>query len=299
MRGKKALILGCGYVGLALTRALRAHGTEVVATTRSRDRFGELEAAGATPTLADVMDPATLRPLAVLGPDVVFDLVRPQRIDEERYTSWGTRNIVSIFGHADVEALVYLSSTSVYGRRGGELTDETTAVNPSSPVGHARVEAERIYLESYAERGTPVRICRVPGIYGPHRTLRERLETGAYRRLDDEKLWVSRIHVDDLAEGLVAAWEKGRSGEIYVLCDDEPTTGQEYAEFTASLLSLPMPPTIERDDIRAELSRDRFERRIASRRCSNRRMREDLHVELKYPTIREGIPASLQAEGAL
>lgn len=299
MSQKKALILGCGYVGLALSRALNAAGVAVRGTTRDAQRFPELEEAGATPEIADVTDPATLRPLADDRPDVVFDLVRPQRIGEGRFTPWGTRNVASAFTDRGVEALVYLSSTSVYGHRSGELTDERTPVDPVSPVGKARVESEQIYLESYRDNGLPVRICRVPGIYGPGRTLRQRLEAGAYRRLDDEKLWVSRIHVDDLATGLVAAWERGKAGEIYLLCDNEPVTGEDYAQLTASLLSVPLPPTVEREDIRQELNSDAFERRISSRRCSNQRMREELGVQLRFPTIREGVPAALEAEGAL
>ncbi len=298
MKEKKAIVLGCGYVGLALARELRARGVEVIGTTRSHKRLPEIAEAGATPALADVMDPASLRPLAASAPDLVIDLVRPQRIDENRYTSWGTRNVATAFADVRPEALIYVSSTSVYGRRDGEVTDETTEIAPTSPAGRARADAERIYLDAFAEHGAPVRVCRVPGIYGPGRTLRQRLETGAYRRLDDEDLWVSRIHVDDLARGIIAAWTHGEPGEIYLLCDDEPTTGQEYAELTATLLSLPMPPTVDRDDLRLELSRDAFERRIASRRCSNRRMHEILGVDLRYPTIREGLPAALLAEGA-
>lgn len=296
MKGKTALILGCGYAGLVLARALRERGADVVGTTRNTDRFPEIEAAGATPAIADVMDPASLRPLAAIAPDLVVDLVRPQRIDRDRYTSWGTRNVVTTFAATRPEAMIYVSSTSVYGRRNGEFTDETTEIAPSSPVGLARADAERIYMEAFTTNGTPVRICRVPGIYGPGRTLRQRLETGAYRRLDGEELWVSRIHVEDLAAGIIAAWTNGAPGEIYLLCDDEPTTAQEYAELTANLLSLPMPPTVDRDDLRLELGPDAFERRIASRRCSNRRMREILGVDLKYPTIRQGLPASLLAE---
>jgi nucleoside-diphosphate-sugar epimerase len=297
--GKMALVLGCGYVGQALSRALRDSGMEVTGTSRSEDRFEEIEAAGARPMLADVMDPSTLRPLVELAPDIVFDLVRPQRIDANRYTSWGTRNVASAFTSRPLEALVYLSSTSVYGRRSGDWTDEETELKPTSPVGQARVEAERLYLEAHAQHGLPARICRVPGIYGPGRTLRQRLETGAYRRMDDEKLWISRIHVEDLAAGLIASWTRGSPGQTYLLCDNEPTTGQDYAELTASLLSLPLPPTVEREDIRHELSVDGFERRISSRRCSNRRMREELGVVLRYPTVREGVPAALKAEGAL
>jgi nucleoside-diphosphate-sugar epimerase len=296
LKGKTALILGCGYVGVVLARALRERGVNVVGTTRNPDRFPEIEASGATPALADVMDPAGLRPLAAASPDLVVDLVRPQRIDRDRYTSWGTRNVVTTFAAARPEAMIYVSSTSVYGRRNGEFTDETTEIAPSSPVGVARADAERIYLETFATAGAPIRICRVPGIYGPGRTLRQRLESGAYRRIDGEELWVSRIHVDDLATGIIAAWTDGAPGEIYLLSDDEPTTAEAYAELTADLLSLPMPPTVNRDDLRLELGRDAFERRIASRRCSNRRMREELGVELKYPTIRQGLPAALLAE---
>lgn len=293
----RALILGCGYAGLALTRALRAEGIEVIGTTRSPVRFRELREAGATPILADVMDPSTLRPLVEDPPDVVFDLVRPQKLDEARYTAWGTRNVQRAFANVPLDAIVYLSSTAVYGDMGDELTTEDTPARPTSPVGRARLEAERIYLDAHASTGIPVRICRVPRIYGPGRTLRERVETGAYRRVDDAESAISRIHVDDLATGLIAAWRRGQPGRIYLICDDEPATAQEYAELTASILAVPVPPAVDRQDIRHEMSDDHTERRLTYRRCDNRRLREELGVELIYPTIREGIPASLRVEG--
>lgn len=299
MSGPRALVLGCGYVGRRLARALAARGMEVVGTTRDPARAGEIAAAGARPVLADVTRPETLRPLVEWGPAVVFDLVRPQPAGEDAYSVEGTRNVARAFASAPPEALVYVSSTSVYGRREGEWTDEATPVNPSSTVGGARVDAERVYLDAWRDQGLPARICRVPGIYGPGRTLRERLERGAYRRLDDEEHWVSRIHVDDLVDGLVAAWERGRPGETYLLCDDEPVTGAEYAELTAELLALPLPPAVSRADIREELSGSAFERRVGSRRCSNRRMRDELGVVPRYPSVREGVPAALREEGVL
>jgi nucleoside-diphosphate-sugar epimerase len=117
--------------------------------------------------------------------------------------------------------------------------------------------------------------------------------------VDDEQQWVSRIHVDDLVSGLVAAWRKGEPGRTYLLCDDEPVTGTEYASITADLLGLPLPPAVSREDIRGELSSSAFERRISARRCSNHRMREELGVVLRYPTVREGVPAALREEGVL
>lgn len=298
MSRTRALILGCGYVGVRLARRLTEEGVQVIGTTRG-ERAAEVAAAGAIPALADVLQPATLRPLVEWRPHVVFDLIRPPRAGADAYTVDGARNVAEAFRSAPPEALVYVSSTAVYGRREGEVTDEETPVAPSSPAGEARVEAERVYLGAFREWGLPARVCRVPGIYGPGRTLRGRLETGAYRRMDDEDLWVSRIHVDDLAAGLVAAWRRGRAGEVYLLCDDEPVTGAEYAELTANILGLPLPPTVSREDIRHELSASGFERRIGARRCSNRRMREELGVVLRYPSVREGVPAALREEGLL
>jgi nucleoside-diphosphate-sugar epimerase len=299
LKGKKVAILGCGYVGLALARRLAREGADVIGTSRQQSRAAEIEKTGARAMILDVMEPGSLTQLVEWEPDVLFDLVRPQQIGDDRYTTWGTRNVAQAFADMPLEALVYVSSTSVYGRRSGEWTDEETPVNPSSPLGKSRVESENLYLETHTGSGLPVRICRVPGIYGPGRTLRQRLETGAYRRLNDQEQWVSRIHVDDLVDALIAAWLRGRPGAVYLLCDDEPVSGQEYAELTASLLSLPLPPTVEREDIRQELSSSAFERRVAARRCSNRRMREELRVLPRFPSVREGIPAALRAEGAI
>lgn len=299
MSRKRAVVLGCGYVGQALARSLVQQGCEVLVTTRTETRGEELASTGGTVVVCDVMEPATLRPLVDWRPDVVFDLVRPQRIGEDRYTVWGTQNVAHALEEHPLEALVYLSSTSVYGRRSGEWTDEDTELQPASPAGQARVEAERVYLELFEKCGTPVRICRAPGIYGPGRTLRQRLESGAYLRLDDDKLWVSRIHVDDLVAALIAAWRHGRPAGVYLVCDDEPVTGKEYAELTASLLALPLPPIVQREDIRHELTSSAFERRVSARRCRNRRMREELGVVPRYPSVREGLPSALRAEGAI
>jgi nucleoside-diphosphate-sugar epimerase len=293
------LVLGCGYVGLRLARGLNDLGAHVGGTTRSRERFAEIEAAGAEPLELDVARADQLGRITEWAPTVVFDLIRPQRVDEDDYSVDGTQRIVETLRARTLEAAIYVSSTSVYGRRAGMWTDEATPPAPASPVGHARLHAETLYLRAHEEHGLPVRIARVPGIYGPGRTLRQRLESGAYRRVDDESLWVSRIHVDDLVTGLIAAWKRGRPGATYLLCDDEPVTGTEYVRLTAELLGLPLPPAVSREDIRQETTSSAYERRISARRCSNRRMREELGVALRYPSVREGVPAALRAEGAL
>jgi nucleoside-diphosphate-sugar epimerase len=206
MTAPRALVLGCGYVGLRLVHALTRAGIETIGVSAREERLPDLAAAGATPMQADPLEPSTLRPLAEQRWDVVFDLIRPQQIAPGRYTSWGTRNICGLFTDNPPDALVYLSSTSVYDTRGSGWIDENTEARPSTAFGEARAEAESIYREAYRTHGLPVRICRAPSVYGPNRNLRGRLEGGAYTRVDDDEQWVSRIHVEDLATVLVATW---------------------------------------------------------------------------------------------
>ncbi|HET6763152.1 MAG TPA: NAD-dependent epimerase/dehydratase family protein [Longimicrobiaceae bacterium] len=299
MTATRALILGCGYVGGRLARALAADGVSVTGTTRDPARFAAIAAAGATPARMDAMEPATLDAVLADRPDVVFDCIRPLRTGPDAFTVENTRRIVDALVAHRPGAVVYVSSTSVYGRRAGEWTDEETPLDPVSPAGLSRAEAERLYFAAFRDAGLPARVCRVPGIYGPGRTLRGRLETGAYLRLDDESHHVSRIHVDDLVAGLLASWRRGVPGGVYLLCDDRPVSGAEYAEITARLLGIPLPTAVARADIRHELTSSAWERRTADRRCSNRRMRLELGVALRYPTVHQGVPAALAEEGAI
>jgi len=299
MNQPHALVLGFGYVGARLVRALLADGVRVTATSARDDRLEAIEAAGAHAVRVDPLEPATLRAIASLHVDLAFDLVRPQQIAVDRFTVWGTRNLAGTLAESEPRSVVYLSSTAVYDGRESGVIDERTEVHPTSPFGQARAEAERIYLDLHSDRGLPVRICRAPMVYGPNRTLRSRLEGGAYSRQDDDEKCVSRIHVDDLVAGLIAAARRGTAGTVYLLSDDEPVSGREYAELTADLLAVPVPPPLPREDIRQEAGSAGYERRTAEGRCSNRRMREELGVALRYPTVREGVPASLREEGAI
>ena len=299
MKGREAVILGCGYVGLRLARLLADAGYRVTGTTRDPDRFNEIRAAGARPVLMEAEEPESISPLAELAPAIVFDTVRPQRRTGDDYSIRATENLAAAFSGVGLEAYVHLSATSVYGRRSGAWTDEETPPDPVSPVGKARLRMER-HLLALSDTGVlPVRICRVPGIYGPGRTLRSRLESGRYTLVEGVDQWVSRIHVDDLAAAVVAAATRGRDGRIYLLADDEPTLARDYARLTARLLRLPEPGSRDPASLREELSSSGFERRVSARRCRNRRMREELGVELRYPTVREGVPAALREEGAL
>jgi nucleoside-diphosphate-sugar epimerase len=185
----------------------------------------------------------------------------------------------------------YLSTTGVYGDRAGEWVDENSPLLPTTERGRRRLLAER----QWHSLGLPLHIFRLAGIYGPGRNQLRGVADGSARRIVKPGQVFSRIHVDDVAAALAASMARPDPGVAYNLCDDEPAPPQDVVAYAAKLLALPPPPEVSFED--AELSpmaRSFYEE---SKRVSNRRMREELGVALRYPTYREGLRALAQEEG--
>ncbi len=201
--------------------------------------------------------------------------------------------------HADMLAALpslrwfgYLSATSVYGDTQGGWVDEEAATEPPTTRGKRRVAAEQAWLSS----GLPVHIFRLAGIYGPGRNVLAELLRGKGRRIFKEGQVFSRIHVEDIVRVLHASILKPDIGAIYNLADNLPAPAWEVVEYAAHLLGCMPPPLIPLEE--AELSpmaRSFYE---ASRRVSNRRIREELKVELDYPDYRRGLQSLLEEEKA-
>lgn len=288
-----ALVLGCGYTGERLALRLLEEGHRVTGSTRGRRRAGELRSRGIEPVRLDVSDPESVRELSGLAPDVVFYLVPPLRDADEPGREVG--EVIDVLGRAPLDCFVYVSSTSVYGDRDGEWVDETDEPRPDSSTGRARLTAERTVLEKGWSRDARPRIARVAGIYGPGRTLRDRIREGRYQIVEGADAVTNRIHVDDLVTGLLAVWRKGRNGRIYNLADGRPLPSSEYARITAGHLGVEL-PVITVEEARERYSSSRLARKLGSKRVENRRLREELEVELRYPSARQGLPAALRAE---
>ena len=137
---------------------------------------------------------------------------------------------------------------------------------------------------------------RAPGIYGPGRSLAHRIQRGAYRVPGKGDNYLNRIHVDDLAEVLAAAAMRGRPGAIYLATDDRPEQARVLADFCAGLLGLPPPPSVDREEAARTMGESNLAMLQGDKRLSNRRIEEELGVTLRYPTYREGIPATLEPE---
>lgn len=288
----EALIVGCGYTGLRLGRLLLEEGHAVAGTTRDAERAGRLEAAGIRPLRVNVTRREDVRKLEGEAPDVCFYLVPPVGGEDDPVVE----AVIRALRRAPLEAFVYGSSTSVYGDRGGARVDETEVPRPDSETGRRRLAAERTVLRCGWSLDCRPRIGRIAGIYGPDRVLLDAIRSGRYHVVEGLEAWTNRIHVDDLARGLAAIWRRGENGRVYDLADGRPHRSADFARLVAELAGLEL-PTLDRDEARERYPGARWARKAASKRIRARRLREELGVELRYPSFREGVPAALRAMG--
>jgi nucleoside-diphosphate-sugar epimerase len=181
----------------------------------------------------------------------------------------------------------YLSTTGVYGDRDGDWVDETSPLTPATARGQRRLLAE----QQWQALDLPLHIFRLAGIYGPGRNQLVSLREGTAKRIIKPGQVFSRIHVDDIAQVLAASIARPAPGTAYNVCDNEPAPPQEVVTFAAELLGITPPPEIAFED--ADLSPMAKSFYSESKRVSNARLRNELGVELKYPTYREGLRALL------
>lgn len=185
----------------------------------------------------------------------------------------------------------YLSTTGVYGDRGGGWVDETSELRPATKRGQARVAAERAWA---AIDGLPLHIFRLAGIYGPGRGPFAKVRAGTARRIIKPGQVFSRIHVDDIGAALAASIDRPSPGAIYNVCDDDPQPPEVVIAEAARMLGLPVPPA--EDFATAEMTPMARSFYAESKRVDNRRLREALGVRLAYPDFRAGLRALLGAD---
>ena len=183
----------------------------------------------------------------------------------------------------------YLSTIGVYGDHGGAWIDETTPATPKSARSRGRLAVENAWLALGAETGKAVQVFRLSGIYGPGRNPIVKLREGRTQRIVKPGQVFNRIHVNDIAATLAASIERPRPGAVYNVTDDEPAPPQTVTEHAAALTGLPLPPAIDFET--ADLSPMARSFYGENKRVRNRLIREELGVQLAYPTYREGLAA--------
>jgi nucleoside-diphosphate-sugar epimerase len=283
---------GLGYSALALARMIAGNEWRVTGTCRGADKAAALQALGfaALPFDRD-------RPLAAAAfSGITHALVSapPDSAGDPVLDRHGG----DLAGLPGLAWLGYLSTTGVYGDRGGGWVDESAALRPSGERGRRRVIAEQGWLDLWRDRGVPVHIFRLAAIYGPGRSPFAALRAGTARRIDRPGQVFSRIHVEDLARVLLASICQPRPGAIYNVCDDEPAAPEAVVAHAAALLGVPAPPLVPLAE--AGLSPLALSFYDDNKRVRNESIKRELGAVLRYPDYRAGLAAILTAEpGAL
>ncbi len=281
---KRRLIFGCGYLGKRVANAWRDAGDEVFAVTRSEERSAAWEAEGLKPILADVTDPATLADLPTAD-TMLFAVGYDRNAGPSIFDVYeqGFQNTLDALP-ADTGRVVYVSTTGVYGDAAGEWVDEQTPPDPRRDGGRASLAAERA-LADHPNVASSV-VLRLAGIYGPGRVpFLERLKTGQPINAPSAG-WLNLIHVEDAARIVQTVADAEQTAGVYCVSDGNPVVRGEYYAEAARLLGV-APPEFAQPAADSPAAA----RAGASKRVSNRRLREDHAVRFAYPTHREGLAA--------
>ena len=281
---------GLGYSATRLAARLGAAGWNVAGTCRGRDQQAAHREDGIDAVRFERDRPLAGGIKAFAGITHILSSVPPDDRGDAVLACHGD----DIAAARDLQWVGYLSTTAVYGDRGGGWVDEDTAVAPSGARGRRRAAAEDGWLALWRRSAVPVHIFRLAGIYGPRRSALDQLRAGTARRIIKPGHLFSRIHVDDLVTVLRASIAGPNPGAVYNVCDDVPAMSSEVTEYAADLLGVPPPPEVPFDQ--AALSPMAAGFYADNKRTRNARIKEELGVRLAYPDYKAGLRALLAAE---
>ncbi len=289
---KRILIVGFGDVAERLVRRY-AGQAEFVGLVRRAERAGALRALGVIPYVGDLDRPATLKRLPRV--DGVFHFAPPPNGGT---TDPRTAHLLHALGRRAPGALVYISTSGVYGDCGGEWVAETRPVAPVNGRAVRRVDAER-QLRAWGEaRGVQVTILRAPGIYAADRLPLERIRRGTPALRVEEDSYTNHIHADDLARLAWAALFRGRGQRIYHAVDAHPLKMGDWFDSCADAFGLPRPPRVDRAEAEKVLSEALLSFLRESRQLSNVRTVRELRLKYRYPTSDHLLREIRQAQAA-
>ncbi len=272
----RALIVGCGDVGLRVAQRLRTMGREVTGVVRSDQSAAGLQRVGVA---ALQMDLDTEAPPA-MAPVLFWFAPPPNAGDSDPRL----RRFLDAHRTADLR-IVYISTSGVYGDCAGQWIDEDAPLHPISPRAQRRLDAER----ALAAWGGDHVILRVPGIYGPGRLPIERLQKQLAVVRAEESPFTNRIHSDDLAEAALHAAAFGTRAAAYNISDGNPTTMCDYFTRCAELLGLPPPPQVTMDEAQRIFTPAMWSFMEESKRLENQRMIAELGFAPRYPDLASGL----------
>jgi len=287
------LIVGCGDVGLRVARQLPTR-LKLLALTSTAERAPAMRAHGITPLQGNLDDRASLRRLAGLATRVVHLAPPPSHDPDWRSDPRTLALLRALRLRSQPRSLVYGSTSGVYGDCAGDWVSETRRVNPDTPRSQRRVHAESHLRLFGRATGTRVHILRIPGIYAPDReggTPRGRLLKGTPVLRAEDDVYTNHIHADDLARACLAALWRGMPQRITHASDDTQLLMGDYFDLAADIYQLPRPPRLPRSTAQDQLPLMLLSFMGESRRLDNQRLKNELRLVLRYPTVEAGLRA--------
>jgi nucleoside-diphosphate-sugar epimerase len=222
---------GTGFIGNRVVRRLRERGDEVVALVRSPEKAADLSALGCELVAGDLSSQQAIRD-GVRGCEAVFHIAAVYKVgipaserDAMRDANVaGTERVIDAALDAGVQRIVYVSTVAVFGNTRGEVVDETYRRNGEdflSCYDETKWQSHQVALDRIG-KGAPVVIAQPGAVYGPgdHSELGNMIDqaaTGKLKMLMFPETGFNLVHVDDVADGIVLAYDKGKIGESYVL----------------------------------------------------------------------------------
>ncbi len=282
------LIFGLGYSSRAVVRAAPPGITRITATVRSPERAAELSSGpveGRAVTVLPFDGTAMSEALAtaVATADHILVSAPPDASGDPVLKAC----TAALEAHPPT-SVAYLSTVGVYGDHGGGWVDETTQPRPASPRSFERLEAERAWAAYGAGQGVPVAILRLSGIYGPGQNALVNLARGTARRIIKPGQVFNRIHVDDIAQAVLACFAHGYAGIVNVT-DDEPSPPQDVITYAAELMGVSPPPEIPFEESGLSPMGRSFYGEC--KRVSNMKLKAELFVKLLHPNFRVALRA--------
>ena len=278
---KTLLIFGCGYSARFVAQKLIAQGWTVFGTTRSKENFSDLVKLNIRPILWSDLD--KINNILIKGCSLLSSIAPNLSVDV------GLNRLLDFLNSnkPKFDWLGYMSSTGVYGDRAGGWVDEESALDTDTIQGQARVEAEKKWKKFADQIEAPLFIFRIAGIYGPGRSVFDRLKAGKAKKIVKKEQFFNRIHVEDIGGAISLSLLKTHLAGIFNLSDDLPAAGGDIIDEAARIMKIETLPSIDFSE--TDLSSMAKSFYSESKRVSNKKLIQTLNYSLRHPTYLSGL----------
>ena len=279
----KIFCFGFGQVAKNFVKKIKSENLEIKLTTTSTQKTCKKNISGIDYTSFFLKNELYDKNLIKKLKDADYILVSIPPINGKDQV---IKNFSQFLMDCKTKWITYLSATNVYGDHKGKWVTEKSTTRPTSLKGKERLITEKSWLSLGIEKNLPIQIFRLSGIYSNQVNTLVRLKNKNIDLIKKQNHFFSRIHVVDIANILFKSLSSFKSGEIYNISDDKPSSSEEVTLYGVKLLNIEKPKIIEIKDLENEMLRNFYK---DSKKVSNKKMKIFFNYSLKFPTYVEGL----------